>query len=82
MNNILCLDCQLEDDSPIHKIFYCTAFETEHRDELIKEMKSDFASDYRLKFLFSADIEIRKLFKKQIKYICNHSKFDDEYNQM
>lgn len=75
----LCLDCNKYVDSPIHKLFFCKAFEGEHRDCLIDRIIADHVPVYLLKVLFSTDEDIKKAFKEQVMFICSSSFFGDEY---
>lgn len=75
----LCLDCQSEEDTPLHKIFYCNAFENQHRTNLLEVIGAENTTDFRLHFLFSTNGKMRRVLKKQIKYICDTSLNDDEY---
>ena len=75
----LCPDCQLEDDTPIHKIFFCSELNSMHREQLLEILGMENIFDYSLHFLFTNDENLRKTFKNQCKHICDESLGDDEY---
>ena len=79
INNMLCLDCGKETDSPKHKLFFCDAFEGEHRNNLITKIEENDITAYLVKVIFSTDRDIKTSFKIQVRNICSTSHFDDEY---
>ena len=80
-NKSLCLDCHLEEDSTVHKIFFCPTFEGDARQDLIQSMNTEYTSDYKLRVLFTTNTNLRRSFRHQVKYICLTSDNDDEYAQ-
>ena len=81
ITSAICLDCKSEEDSPQHKLFYCPIFNGSQRDAFISEIDLEYATDYKLKLLFSKEQSIRVSFRHLVKYICEKSEHDDLYYQ-
>ena len=78
-NNRLCLDCQRDEDTPEHKLFYCSFFAGRERDALIERINTEDSSYYRLRFMFSADRLLKQSLRDMVKLICRDSCTSDLY---
>ena len=78
----LCLECFEYPDSVYHKVFECTAFETNDR-LYLREKVGHLEHNFHLGIIFHNESEeckqIRAAFKAQITHIKEQSTFKDEF---
>ena len=79
VENMICLDCNEDIDSSLHKLFICKAFSGKNRDIILNTISHQNIISYVPRVIFSSDQDLKNAFKKQVDFICASSKFDDEY---
>ena len=72
-SNGICENCNIERDSVDHKLFRCTSFRSENRNNFINLIGDH---DYRSAVLFSKDERIRSYFRKLVDTICVNSNYN------
>ena len=78
-DNRLCMDCKRDEDTPEHKLFYCSSFSGKERDALIEKISTDDSCNYRLRFIFSADMVLKQALRDMVRLICRDSCTSDLY---
>ena len=80
LDSTLCIDCSLDNDTAVHKLFVCKKFEHSPQRMQLLSLTDDFEeSSYMLTILFSSDPFLLKAFRDMAKTICQESIGDDCY---